>query len=219
MKVEKIKKWFQKYLSPRLSDISQIWRRQIWPKSSSSQNASGTGAMPAMPATPRAGGSKRPSLVIRDVGGVGLVFRGSLVALDAKKVRYVVIHHTANANPRWGVKECHRAHLDRGWSGIGYHYFVEQDGTAYYGRSDAAQDWQGSHVRGYNTCSVGVCLDGDYSAGQQTPTAENLAVVAQIVNMLLLRYPKARVVYHSDLAKKECPGGNFPPKERFLEIG
>jgi N-acetylmuramoyl-L-alanine amidase len=151
-----------------------------------------------------------------EIKDAGLSFNRPLRSIDPAKVRYVVIHHTANANPHWGVRECHKSHQkDRGWSGIGYHYFIEQSGDVFEGRADVDRDYIGAHVAGYNSVSVGICLDGNYDT--QVPTEKNLDILAQVTAMMLNRYKLevSAIRYHSDLADKSCPGKNFPSRADF----
>jgi N-acetylmuramoyl-L-alanine amidase len=144
-----------------------------------------------------------------------LTFKMPLKRLS--KCELVVIHHTANINGLWGVRECHQSHIhDRGWSGIGYHYFIEKNGKAYYGRADEDGDFIGAHVEGYNSRSVGICLAGHYD--KEVPTEANLDVVAQLAAMLLRRYGLGvdAIRYHIDLnTDKSCPGSKFEPREAF----
>ena len=164
-----------------------------------------------MPTTTKPG-----PIVIKDAG---LSFKKPLKKINPADVRFVVIHHTANANPAWGVRECHKSHRDdRGWSGIGYNYFIEQDGRVFEGRSDLDLDYIGAHVEGYNSRSIGLCLAGNYDV--QTPPPANLIITAKVAAMVLKRYgltPSA-IRYHSDLADKSCPGKNFPPRSEFAKL-
>jgi N-acetylmuramoyl-L-alanine amidase len=169
---------------------------------------------------PKVAASKRklPGIPV-ELKDAGLSFKSPLKSIDPAKVRYVVVHHTANSNPNWGVRECHKCHqTERGWSGIGYNYLIEQDGTVYEGRADIDRDYIGAHVEGYNSTSVGVCLAGDYD--KQTPTAANLRITAQVVAMLLDRYHLdfSAIRYHADLAMKSCPGENFPKRNDFAKL-
>lgn len=203
----KLLQWLRELFGRRSGDGRAPSLPPSSPESPKNSTAAQTTTAPAAGSTTNSGGG----LLIRDPA---LVFR-TLHPLDPKRVRHVVIHHTSNSNPRWGVAECHKSHIARGWSGIGYHYFIEQDGAVYYGRADAAQDWIGAHVEGHNSTSVGICLDGNYSV--QYPTIDNLNVVARVAAMLLRRYKlKAEAIrYHSQLANKDCPGRNFEKIEDF----
>jgi len=196
------------WLSRALSSLrASAGPRPTSPSSSSKSNASSTN----VPTT-----TKPAPVVIKDAG---LSFKSPLKKINPADVRFVVIHHTANANPAWGVRECHAFHRDgRGWSGIGYNYFIEQDGRVFEGRSDLDTDYIGAHVEGYNSRSIGLCLAGNYDV--QTPTPANLLITAQVATMVLKRYgltPSA-LRYHSELADKSCPGKNFPARTEFAKL-
>jgi len=92
--------------------------------------------------------------------------------------------------------------------GIGYHYYVRKDGTIYRGRPE---DTVGAHVYGYNSVSIGVCAEGDYT--KETMPAPQKEALILLVKDLKKRYPNARIVGHKDLAATACPGGNFPLDE------
>jgi N-acetylmuramoyl-L-alanine amidase len=148
-----------------------------------------------------------------------LVFPHRRARMRAGAVKLVVVHHSANANPAWGVRECHDCHIsENGWNGIGYNYFIEQSGRVFCGRSDADRDYVGAHVAGINSRSLGVCLDGDYSL--QIPTVANVEVLARVVAMLLLRHrlTASAIRYHNELAEKDCPGMNFPTRPVFSQV-
>lgn len=119
---------------------------------------------------------------------------------------YIVLHHAAASNA--SVETVHNWHLQRGFSGIGYHYYIRKDGTVYRGRPENAI---GAHVDGYNSVSVGVCAEGDYT--KETMPAPQKEALICLVRELKKRYPNARVVGHKDLAKTVCPGSNFPLDE------
>lgn len=115
---------------------------------------------------------------------------------------YIVVH-CAMTPPDMdiGVSEIDQWHRDRGWNGIGYHYVIRRDASVEQGRPD---DVQGSHVKGFNNLTIGVCLVGghkgfDYTRGQ-------MEALERLLNSLLLKYKRARVTGHRDLdAYKECP--------------
>ena len=81
-----------------------------------------------------------PSPEIRESN---LSFRDAL-AKRAATTR-IVLHHAAASG--CSVEDIHRWHLDRGWSGIGYHYYVRKDGsTTQHRRLDEV----GAHCRPFN---------------------------------------------------------------------
>ena len=77
----------------------------------------------------------------------------SAAAYDPKAKR--IVHQTVDQ-----IRDYHIRH--NGWKDIGYHAYIEQDGTILPGRDE--QDW-GSHVAGFNGQSLGICVSGhgDYA--------------------------------------------------------
>lgn len=49
---------------------------------------------------------------------------------------------------------------ERGWSDVGYHFFIKKDGTVQKGRELATI---GAHVAGHNSDSIGICLGGRHN--------------------------------------------------------
>ena len=48
-------------------------------------------------------------------------------------------------------------HKQRGWSGIGYHFFIKRDGQIELGRP---LQKQGAHTKNQNKNSIGLCYAG-----------------------------------------------------------
>lgn len=133
-----------------------------------------------------------------------LEFNGPLAR--RKATYYIVLHHAGKQT--CSVEDVHRWHLERGWAGIGYHYFVRKGGVIYRGRpSDAV----GAHCLGYNEISVGICAEGDFE--QESMGVRQLTALRRLVYAVRQDYPHARVVGHKDLARTLCPGKHFPLSE------
>ena len=45
------------------------------------------------------------------------------------KTSRTILHHAESSSCT--ADDIHQWHLDRGWSGIGYHFFVRKDGSVY----------------------------------------------------------------------------------------
>lgn len=116
---------------------------------------------------------------------------------------YIVLHH-ADASI-CSAQDVHRWHLNKGWTGIGYHYFVRKDGTVYRGRP---RDVIGAHTQGHNYHSVAICAEGDYEL-ETMPLAQQKAIT-ELVAELKTIYPKAKVVGHRELQATACPGSRYP---------
>lgn len=79
-----------------------------------------------------------------------------LEALD--EVKKIIIHHTAGSGGE-SVEDIHAYHQRQGWAGIGYHYFIDHNGTVFIGRPEWAV---GAHAYGCNSESLGIVLTGNF---------------------------------------------------------
>ncbi len=128
-----------------------------------------------------------------------------------REVNLVVIHCSDSDNPahdnietikKWHVEE-------RGFSDVGYHYFINQSGDVFPGRSE---DTVGAHVAGFNSGSIGICL-----SGRQSFTGAQFRALKELVADICAGYgldPKTQVKGHRDLNPgKTCP--NFEIQEKL----
>ena len=126
-----------------------------------------------------------------------------------KKTDWIVVHCTATRGKMdVGAADVRKWHKAQGWSDIGYHYVLRRNGQIEKGR---AQDAIGSHVKGHNHNSVGVCLVGGIGDNSWMPTdnftpAQWKSLVA-LTKKLVKDYPNAKVLGHRDFPKvaKACP--------------
>lgn len=121
---------------------------------------------------------------------------------------YIVVHCSATQNKsnvdRSVIAQWHRA---QGWMDIGYHYVIKTDGDVEIGRD---RDAVGSHVKGHNETSIGICLVGGINKQGQS---ENNFTKAQFESLrgllaeLKLDYPDATICGHRDFpgVHKDCP--------------
>lgn len=115
-----------------------------------------------------------------------------------------------------GVREISQWHRELGWLAIGYHFVIRRDGTIEEGRP---VDVVGSHVKDWNSKSVGVCLVGgiddkgkfeaNFTPAQMQSLKEKLADLKDM-------YPDAEIKAHHDIAPKACPSFNL---SRWLKTG
>lgn len=131
---------------------------------------------------------------------------GTMTKLDPKAIRYLVIHHSASHDV--SAETIHQWHLNKGWSGIGYHYVVRQNGTIEKGRDE---QYQGAHAVPVNSQSIGICCTGDFTKEKMSEAQKNALI--KLLKELKSRYPLAAVTRHKDVDKTACPG-NIP----FIEI-
>lgn len=123
----------------------------------------------------------------------------------------IVLHHSGASGSLSTAVDVHRLHLKRGWSGIGYHFFIRRDGTVETGRP--LED-VGAHAYGYNDNTVGICLAGNFDV--ETPTERQFAAAAKVVGTLCRLYdlqPNDRnIIGRCDLNATDCPGTQFYPR-------
>jgi peptidoglycan hydrolase-like protein with peptidoglycan-binding domain len=112
----------------------------------------------------------------------------------------VYIHCDASSNPNLSVRDIHKMHIDRGWSGCGYHIYIDDAGRAWHGRD---LESTGAHTSGYNEGSLGICLNGlklsDFSEAQ----FDKLRSICSQINQT--HSGKIRFREHNDVAAKACP--------------
>ncbi len=119
---------------------------------------------------------------------------------------YIVLHHRAGDGD---AESIHRLHKERGYSGIGYHFYVRKDGKVYKGRPIGAV---GAHTLGANQKSVGVCFEGNFEKQQSMPALQEKSGRA-LIDYLKELYPNATVVGHKTLQSTACPGRYFPTEK------
>lgn len=132
-----------------------------------------------------------------------LEFNGDkMKARDFNKLRLIILHHRAGHGDVFSI---HQSHKKRGWAGIGYHFYITSDGEIFKGRP---VQFVGSHCRGNNESSIGICLEGDFRG--EEPTAEQIESLNYLVLSLAKDYPQIkRVLNHNDLYKTICPARNL----------
>lgn len=122
-----------------------------------------------------------------------------LVKFNPKVVKYIVMHHIAGSGLT--IKDIHRIHLNNGWSGCGYHYYIRFDGGIYEGRPI---EYVGSHCLGKNSISVGIAFEGDFR--KDNPTDKQIQSAKEVIEKIRQIYPTVqKVMNHRDLYPTLCP--------------
>lgn len=125
------------------------------------------------------------------------------------QIQNIVIHHSAvggNQSPfvvaRFHVESSHLS--STGAPGIGYHFYILEDGTTYQTNYLNTVSW---HVKNQNTACVGICLSGNFDVSR--PTTAQQSSLRRLLKALKQALPQARIVGHRDLRPTSCPGKNF----------
>ena len=103
------------------------------------------------------------------------------------------------------IEDIHSWHLQRGWTGVGYHFFIKKDGSIYRGRPE---DTIGAHTSGNNSNSIGICFEGKYTI--QTMPESQIKAGQELVSYLKNKYGITKIKKHKDFMATDCPGDKFP---------
>lgn len=117
----------------------------------------------------------------------------------------VLVHYHGNP-PRSGrgpqvARDVDAIHHDNGWSGVGYNWIVDLDGTIYEGRG-----WGlvGAHCPGHNTSGIGIYVA---IGGAQKPTDAALRSVRDLYDQACrLAGRPLRKSWHGENYATACPG-------------
>ena len=123
----------------------------------------------------------------------------------------IIIHHTGSTVDRdFTAAQIHDIHLNKGWSGIGYHFVVTKGGIIERGRPIWAV---GAHAgeNGMNSHSIGIHLSGDFNAGQ--PTGIQIEMTSMLIAYLCEKYniptDRQHIKGHREVGSTDCPGRNL----------
>ncbi len=126
-----------------------------------------------------------------------------------KRTDFIAIHCSATRpSMDIGAATIRRWHTGKGWKDIGYAWVIRRNGKVERGRNE---DVAGSHVRGYNSRSVGICMVGGVKEDGKTPennfTRAQWASLEREVKRMKAKWPAAKVQGHRDFPKvaKACP--------------
>lgn len=142
----------------------------------------------------------------------------SKVQFKTRNITEAIFVHCSATKPSMdiGVREIRQWHKEQGWLDVGYHFVIRRDGTVEEGRPI---DVVGSHVKGWNEKSVGICLVGGINDSMQPEanfTNAQMSSLMDILERVSAKYPKAPFKAHHDVAAKACPSFHL---KHWLETG
>ncbi|QYC53088.1 N-acetylmuramoyl-L-alanine amidase [Clostridium phage CPQ3] len=111
----------------------------------------------------------------------------------------IIVHHSEHSTAN--VYDIDRWHKDKGWCGIGYHYFIDKQGNIYTGRPE---DWTGAHCIDHNTKSIGICLQGRLQT--EKVTDPQYKALLWLIQDIKNRRGNMPVYGHKELNSTDCPG-------------
>lgn len=136
-----------------------------------------------------------------------------------RKINKIVIHCTATQEGRQVTKEdLFNWHVkERGWSDIGYHFFIDLEGETHECRPI---EKTGAHTKGNNFDSIGICyaggMDKDFKQPKDTRTEAQKEALDELLCTLKTLYTEVRIYGHRDFSTKACP--SFDAKTEYENI-
>lgn len=146
---------------------------------------------------------------------------GVTLKRSKRSIDEIIIHCSAtHEGQHFTTEDIRRIHLQRGFSGIGYHYVVYLDGTVHPGRD---VDVSGAHCKDHNARSIGVCYIGGLVRDPKSKQAKDTrndkqkAGLTALLKTLRKLYPKARIIGHRDTSPDRNGNGVIDPFERIKD--
>ena len=123
------------------------------------------------------------------------------------KPTHLILHHTGVDSDLPQLPAVEKYHKEKGFPKsslgfhTGYHRMISKNGIVFVTRADAEE---GAHtLKGWNTKSIGVCLDGDFN--KHAPTAMQIAVTKALIQSYELPW-----MFHKEAdADRTCAGLYF----------
>lgn len=136
--------------------------------------------------------------------------------LKDKDIRYLVIHTSAAEEAsmedlwNWHVEE-------RGWSDVGYHYYIRKNGDIKKGRND---NTVGAHCRAsrMNFKSLGICFEGHHDYEEWTQ--DQKISFDYLCNKLIKKYKidKDNIIGHREAYEQDPPPKTCPGKKIDMDL-
>lgn len=133
-----------------------------------------------------------------------------------RAVSRVFLHCSASDNPKHDdVSVMDSWHKQRGWSGVGYHYFITKAGVIQPGRPlESTPAAQGGH----NAGTIAICLHGLAADRFTAAQFESLRALCRAIATGLGR---GRVTFHGhrEVAAKACPVFDYKAVLKLDRLG
>jgi len=125
-----------------------------------------------------------------------------------REIDKIIVHCSATREGQdIPVETIKKWHVEgRGWSDIGYHFYIDINAKIWKGR-----DIQkiGAHCSGNNRSSIGICYCGGVEADGKTPkdtrTESQKESLLSVLKTLKAMFPESTIYSHNEFANKACP--------------
>ena len=127
----------------------------------------------------------------------------------------IIVHHTADTFEGLQFDKVNIWHKQRDFPVssfgyfIGYHYFIERNGTVKQGRKDSDV---GAHTKGQNFTSIGIGLAGNFN--KESPTIAQKVKLGSLCKEIMVRFniPITQIFPHRKYSATSCYGAKLEEK-------
>lgn len=174
-------------------------------------------ATPAIPTTPTGQRAIEPPAMVDIVDKLPVHATARYDKRTQDKITHIAIHHSAgpgNVTP----ERIAQYHVNNGWPGMGYHFYVMPDGTIYQTNRLETISYQ---VYKQNHYSLGICVAGSFINGL-IPTPKQIESVGHLAAWLMqkLNVPLKNVMGHKEFPENAttCPGNDWTTGQKWKEM-
>lgn len=143
-----------------------------------------------------------------------LIRKKDEMAVARRQIRLLVIHCSGTRwCDRYTPEQLVQDHLERGYNGSGYHYYITREGLLYEMRP---AELPGAHAKGYNRYSLGICYEGGLDSKSRpidSRTTEQKQTLKQLITTLKGMYGEVLVMGHRDLSPDRNGDGEITSEE------
>jgi len=122
----------------------------------------------------------------------------------SRKIHRVFIHCSASDHQHHdNIQTIKDWHLARGFSDVGYHFFIQKDGTLEYGRDSETTP---AAQKGHNRNTLAICMHGLKEANFTQAQFDTLNALAVQIDH---NYENISFHGHCEVSSKACPVFNY----------
>lgn len=123
-----------------------------------------------------------------------------------RNVKKIIVHCAdTKVNQSFDITDVDQWHKQRGFSMVGYHYYIKLDGTIQEGRN---LEQVGAHCKGQNSDSIGICFEGGKNSDGSkwdSPLSAQLDSWHTLYQYLCLMFGNLPLKGHYEYSEKSCP--------------
>lgn len=133
---------------------------------------------------------------------------------NVNTIRYITVHHTADTfsgTDEQVLQKEANTHINNGWPGLAYHFFITKNGNIYQINNYSDVTWHDA----VNWDSIGVVLHGYFHPSiNEKPAEKQLQSLRWLLDQLSTQHPEfpaaqGTVMGHRERSSTACPGDSL----------